>query len=244
MIDVENIRAQIARAPHAEVQGILARVYAAYAAGEIDEGAVAALDAAVRDRQQGRSSTGRADHPGPGYRPADAQSTARRAVGSRPRSPASLDRRRRWAASGRLPPGLAVQFTPGEQAALAVIATEVAKTGRCILYIDHIAAVAGVSRSTAKNAIREARRLGFITVEERRPQNTWKNESNVVQIVSQEWQAWMRLARRGPSPGQASAVKTVPTTHTGSSGSGRMGKTEPSNKLPEVSERRRSHRSP
>ena len=52
------------------------------------------------------------------------QRPVQRRLGSRPRSPASMERRRRWAASGALPPQLASRFTLAEQAVLAVIAAE------------------------------------------------------------------------------------------------------------------------
>ncbi len=64
---------------------------------------------------------------------------ARHHTGSRPRTPESAARRRRWAAAGYLPPKLAAAFTPGEQAVLAVIATEVGKRGTCTLAIGHMA---------------------------------------------------------------------------------------------------------
>ena len=85
-------------------------------------------------------------------------------MGSRPRTDASMERRRRWAASGRLPQGIAARFT----------LAETASRGDCRMYVDHIAAVAGVSRSTVKTAIRQARTLGLITVEER-PQTAFRN---------------------------------------------------------------------
>src|SRR5215212_11259405 len=90
-----------------------------------------------------------------------------RRVGSRPRSPASMERRRSWAAAGRLPPQLASRFTLAEQAVLAVVAVEVAKHGACTLTIGHIAALAGVGRSSVKNALREAHGLGLVRIEER-----------------------------------------------------------------------------
>lgn len=136
---------------------------------------------------------------------------SRRHVGSRPRSDASMARRRRWAASGRLPPGLAARFTLAEAAVLAVVSCEVARRGDCRLHIDHIAAVAGVSRSTVKNAIRQARKLELLTVEER-AQTAWRNLSNIVRIVSREWTAWIKLARRAPSNG--GGVKSVTSTDT------------------------------
>jgi len=72
-----------------------------------------------------------------------------------PRSPdrqASLERRRRQAASGALPPALAARFTTGELAALTVIARQCQKGGVCALPIDAIAALAGVSRKLGEPA--------------------------------------------------------------------------------------------
>jgi hypothetical protein len=47
-----------------------------------------------------------------------------------------------------------------------------------------------------KNAIREAARLGLLTVEERQITG-FRNDTNVLRIVSPEWLAWLRLAREG-----------------------------------------------
>jgi hypothetical protein len=119
-----------------------------------------------------------------------------RRVGSRPRSPSSMERRRSWAAAGRLPPALASRFTLGEVAVLAVIAAEVVKNSACRLALDHSAALAGVGRSTVKRALREAHGLGLIRIEERRL-TAWRNDTNVITIVSPEWSAWLRLRRGG-----------------------------------------------
>ena len=107
-----------------------------------------------------------------------------------------MERRRRWAASGALPPQLASRFTLAEQAVLAVIAAEHVKQGRCTLVIDHIAALAGVSRATVKRALREAQALGLVRIEERRL-SAWRNAPNVVTITSPEWSAWLRMRRKG-----------------------------------------------
>src|SRR3954471_21862132 len=117
---------------------------------------------------------------------------APRRVGSRPRSSASLERRRRWAGSGALPPGLASRFTLGEAAVLAVIAAEQLRHGRCTLTNEHLAALAGVSRTTVKRALRAAR--GLIRVEERRV-SAWRNKPNISTILSAEWLTWLK--RRG-----------------------------------------------
>jgi predicted transcriptional regulator len=103
-----------------------------------------------------------------------------------------MERRRRWAASGALPPALAARFTLAETAVLAVIAAEVLRHSACTLTVGHIAALAGVSETTVRNALRAARGLGLMTIEERRL-TAWRNAPNVVRIVSREWQAWLRL---------------------------------------------------
>src|SRR5215212_9551081 len=125
-----------------------------------------------------------------------ASKPVRARVGSMPITPASVERRRSWAAAGRLPPALASRFTLGEVAVLAVIAAEVVKNSACRLALDHIAALAGVGRSTVKRALREAHGLGLIRIEERRL-TAWRNDTNVVTIVSPEWSTWLRLRKGG-----------------------------------------------
>jgi hypothetical protein len=93
-----------------------------------------------------------------------------------------------------MPPNLACQFTVGELAALRIVANAAISSGGCRLHIDAIAAQAGVCRSTAQNALRAARRLGLITVQERRRRGM-ASLTNVVRIVSREWTAW--IDRRG-----------------------------------------------
>ncbi|MFC1456408.1 hypothetical protein ACETIH_06670 [Microvirga arabica] len=91
-----------------------------------------------------------------------------------------------------MPPALAAQFTTAEQAVLAVVATEVKKHGSCNLTIGHIAALAGVSDQTVRNALRQAQALALLTIEERR-RTAWMNHPNKVEIVSKEWAAWLRI---------------------------------------------------
>ena len=109
-----------------------------------------------------------------------------------------MERRRRWAASGALPPALAGRFTLAEQAVLAVIAAEHRKRGDCRLTNKEIADVAGVCLTSVKNALRAARALGLLSVEERRL-TAFRNDSNVVRITSPEWRAWLRLGGGGKS---------------------------------------------
>ncbi len=119
-----------------------------------------------------------------------------RRCGSRPRSDASMERRRRWASSGSMPPQLQARFTLAESAVMAVVAAEVGKHGVCILTVGHIAALAGVSETTVRNAMNQAMVLGFVRVEERRVSYA-RSLPNRVTITSLEWNAWLRLRRRG-----------------------------------------------
>lgn len=124
-------------------------------------------------------------------------SPARRAI-SRPRpcrSPEkakSIARRRGLAASGAVPGTIAANFTTGEIAALTVIARQCQRSGSCDWFMDRIAAVAGVSRTTVRNALRQAQALGLISIQERR-QTAWRSDSNVIRIISPEWIAWLGL---------------------------------------------------
>jgi hypothetical protein len=94
-----------------------------------------------------------------------------------------------------MPPALACKFTTCELAALRIIGDEVRLHGCCALHIDAIAARAGTCRTVVKNALREARRLGLATVQERRRRGQ-KSLTNIIRIVSAEWMAWIRIGVR------------------------------------------------
>jgi hypothetical protein len=93
--------------------------------------------------------------------------------------------------SGPLPPQIACRFTVGELAVLRIVGDEMRRQGVCVLCIDALAGRAGVSRSTVKNALREARRLGLVTVTERRRRGL-PSLSNVVRVIDGSWLAWLR----------------------------------------------------
>lgn len=103
---------------------------------------------------------------------------------------ASLERRRRLAASGPMPPTLACRFTTGELAALRIVADEIRERGTCRLTLGEMAARAGVGITTARNALRGAASYGLVTIEERR-RDRRPNLPNVVRIVSREWTQWL-----------------------------------------------------
>src|SRR5215212_6702068 len=116
-----------------------------------------------------------------------------------PKRPVAIARRRHLAASGPMPPALACKFTVSELAVLRIIGDEVRQHGHCARCVDEIAARAGVCRSMVKNAIREAARLGLLTVEERRREGR-RNLPNVVRIVSKEWMSWLIRGERSSRP--------------------------------------------
>src|SRR4051794_11392714 len=120
-----------------------------------------------------------------------------------PKRPIAIARRRHLAASGPMPPSLACKFTVSELAVLRILGDEVRLHGCCDRSIAELAARAGCGRTTAQNAIRQASRLGLVTVQERRREGR-KNDTNVIRIVSKEWTMW--LTRGGRSNGSKSAA--------------------------------------
>src|SRR4051812_48622448 len=113
--------------------------------------------------------------------------------------PVAIARRRHLAASGPMPPALACKFTVGELAVLRIIGDEVRQHGLCERCIDEIAARAGVCRRMVQNAIREAARLGLLTIEERRRDGR-RNLPNVIRIISKEWMTWLARGGRSSRP--------------------------------------------
>src|SRR5215204_292214 len=191
---VEQLRRAVESSSRAELPAVSALLWKAYAAGQVTEAEASALSEAIELKRA---------LPAP-------QKPVQRRFGSRPKTPASLERRRRWAASGAMPPPLASRFTLAEQAVLAVVAAEHRKRGDCRLTNKEIADVAGVCITTVKNALRAARTLNLLSIEERRL-TAFRNASNVVRIMSPEWRAWLRLgggvksARRSPTQLKISA---------------------------------------
>ena len=248
----DELRRSIEAASRITLPQVTALLWRAYGDGKVTEAEAEALSGLIEARtllpQSGGNSRSRAfgSSPEPASAPTSENAEAPQArqgsprrpgVGSRPRTDASMERRRRWAASGRLPPGLAARFTLAEQAVLALVAAEVVRRKDCRLSVPNLAAVAGVAETTVRNAIREARKLGLLTVEERQITG-FRNDTNIVRIISPEWTAWLRLARtRDPlskfglsapaSPAQGGGCKSPQRTPTEVLILSESGKTEP-----------------
>ena len=116
-----------------------------------------------------------------------------------PERSVAIERRRRLAFSGPMPPALGSRFTTGQLAVLRIVGDEMARNGACGLCIDAIAARAGVCRRLAQAAIRLAEGDGLLTIQERRHQGR-KSDPNVIRIISREWLAWLRRGGRSAAP--------------------------------------------
>src|SRR4051812_6670420 len=101
-----QLRRAVEASPRVELPKVSGALWKAYAAGHVTEDQASELSEIIEAKRA---------------LPA-LQKPVRRRIGSRPRSPAHMERRRRWAASGCLPPALAARFTLAEAAVLAVLA--------------------------------------------------------------------------------------------------------------------------
>jgi hypothetical protein len=109
------------------------------------------------------------------------------------RSPDSLRRRRALSRSRPMPPALEAHFTNAKLAVMKIIADAVRAAGACIKTVSEIASRAGCCETSAKQAIREARALGFITTEQQ-PQWRSRHKPTIIKIVSKAWLAWLQHA--------------------------------------------------
>src|SRR5215212_6849839 len=160
-------------------------------------GAVADDDAqALAERLHARRGVLRGEIKPVGLPPGRSSLFPARRLQRTPQRPVAIARRRHLAASGPMPPALACKFTVSELAVLRIVGDEVRQHGHCARCVDEIAARAGVCRRLVQNALREAARLGLLTIEERRREGR-RNLPNVVRIIAKEWTTW--LARGGRS---------------------------------------------
>lgn len=100
-------------------------------------------------------------------------------------------RRRGLAKDCIIPTCLARAFTVSKLAVLSVIARAVMDRGRSTMSLPEIAGRAGVGCTTARYAIRDAARMGLISVSENRINGFW-NRPNTIRIVCGRWLRWLR----------------------------------------------------
>ena len=177
---MEEIRRAVQATPRHRLADLSATLWKGFAGGTVSE-----TDAqALAEEIEARKAESKVEI-----------STLPRRVGSRPRSSGSMARRRSWAAGSWMPPSMAAGFTTAENAALAVIVREIATTGSCGLAAAAIAGKAGISTTSARNAVREARKRGILHVEERRVAYD-RNRPNLITIASKELALWVRTRVR------------------------------------------------
>jgi len=116
-------------------------------------------------------------------------------------------RRRGLAKDCIIPTSLAQAFTVSKLAVLSVIARAVMERGQSTMSLPEIAARAGVGCTTARYAIRDAARMGLISVSENRVNGFW-NRPNTIRIICGRWRRWLE-ARAGYSPARKSAGRTT-----------------------------------
>jgi hypothetical protein len=116
---------------------------------------------------------------------------AKRPYRGSPNREASRNRRRKLGGSGALPADLRDYYTEGERAVLCVIASEIKRQGVCDWAVDKIAALAGVCRTTAQNALRRAKKLRHLVITER-PVRGRKHDTNIIRMACTKWLAWLK----------------------------------------------------
>jgi len=107
-------------------------------------------------------------------------------------------RRRRgqsWTRMSWMPRRLHEAFTEGERAVLKHVAIECRRDGVCAASYVRLASRAGVRRTVAKVALRRAKLMGAVAVEERRWRGR-KSWANVVRITDADWVEWLESRGR------------------------------------------------
>jgi hypothetical protein len=207
----DHITAAISAANASELDQLVKAITAAWAAGTLDDDAFsAAYAAAHRRRADLKEKPPRLPlQGGQGVAPPRRSIFPPRRSQKSPDRRRSIERRRRLAASGPMPPALAARFTTAELACLRVVSDEVRIHGVCSLTIAEIAARAGVCRTSCQNALRAAARAGMVHIEEQRQRGA-KNLPNRVTITSTEWLTWLARGPKGTG-----FKKVTPTVNRG-----------------------------
>lgn len=119
---------------------------------------------------------------------------SRQEAASRSRCSIRWARKRRLGDMAALPPHVRDSFTEGERAVLYIVASDCRQHNACTSSVKEIGDRAGVGVTTVRNALRKARHLALLLVEER-PQWRAKNLTNIVKIACQRWLNWLRKFR-------------------------------------------------
>jgi hypothetical protein len=201
----------ITKAPRRALDHLASTTWRALAAGSIEEEEAAALSEAIEARRHALRATGKPTGAFlglAGARYLNGQKYAPRPSLAHPKRRERIERRRRLAASGPMPPALAASFTVSELAALRIVADECRDKGRCDRTLDEIALRAGCCRTSARNALRAARGHGLVDIEERRVPGR-RSLPNVVRITSPEWLAWLRHGPRREAGDRVQKVEAL-----------------------------------
>lgn len=186
----DQIEAAIAGASSTTLVELSAAIWKTHAAGGLPDDEAQRLAELIHARQIASKAV-QAPVSARGHRPS---LFSPRRLQRPPVRSVAIERRRMLAATGPLPPALAARFTTSEASVMRIVGNECRDKGECVLPLDAIAAMAGVGRTSAQNALRLARRLGLVEREERR-QTGAKNLPNRITVVDREWSQWLS---RGP----------------------------------------------
>lgn len=192
----EQLSTAIASSTPNQLHHLSKQVWQAWAAGHLTDAQAQNAAEEIQARKGGMPGYLGSSNNAPTAFPVARVTFPKRRIQQSPDRRRSIERKRRLAASGGLPPALAARFTISEQAVLRIVADEVRANGCCSLCIDAIAARSGTSRATVQRALREAQVLGLIVVQERRRAGQ-KSLTNIIRVIMQEWRTWLRLTDKG-----------------------------------------------
>lgn len=177
-------------------------MWAAYAAGTVEEAEAERISRAIEHRRSVLSTNTHKRRTYPLVEHLKRIKPVNRAE--------AIQRRRRVALCGALPGHIAARFTVAQIATLSIIIAEVKTKGRCELYVGQIAAMAGCCGRMTQSAIAEAERLGLIKVE-RRPRPGKSNLANIITVIDATLLAWLK---RGNANKQLHWVKKYADNNT------------------------------
>lgn len=208
-VSIGSLRVAV-EAAHSDAQlvKLSQAIWQGHAVGALDDDSAQALSEFIHARRMALRGPQTAPGRVPGHPPGRPSIFRPKRPQRSPNRIRSMERRRTLAASGPLPPALAARFTCGELATLKIVADEVRQHGTCSLCTDAIAARAGVSNSTARNALRTARRLGILSTEERRRQGQ-RNDTNIIRVTDATWTAWIAKGKTAKPLGVKNLHPTV-----------------------------------